>query len=472
MKIKVTTLLTMMCICLASCLPNKETGDVSPTLFFKQISASPDANNALREKITVSMTKSAAVHVEYWKKGETDVTKILKTEIQQGEMNPTFTLMFMEPKTEYEFVVRATQGDQRTLSDAYKFTTRDLGANFENYQLFEKDYKFNGYIFITQRMAPPGYLILLNDQAKVVWYEPMAPNLTATNYDSLTKSFTCFIGGDANGLFVAEEVGTIDIHGNTLFRKKKEALQNKMFHHDVRLMPDGNYIAINFTPKQFDLTKWGGTANETVNGDGYTIFDKNGTILKEWDCFGTMNPQDDPTIMDEFPALDATVKEDWMHANAIEICPDGNYIMSMNMKSQIWKINSKTGQTMWRLGIGGDVTAPKEMIQNMQHSCHISKDGDLMFFDNTGGNGNSRVIKAKVDDVTKSAIPSLIINLPKEHSSIYQSSAYMIDDDHVLVGATAPQNLIVYDKSGKIVWRVGSSHQFFRAQYIESLKFQ
>ena len=72
-------------------------------------------------------------------------------------------------------------------------------------------------------------------------------------------------------------------------------------HHDIRRMPDGNLILVNYTPKTFDLTERGGSKEETVWGDGYTIFDMEGNKLEEWDCFGELHPADDPNIMEMVP---------------------------------------------------------------------------------------------------------------------------------------------------------------------------
>lgn len=454
-----------------SCLKGEEKGDVSPGLFFQKISQGPDNTNALRQTIEVDMKKLGNVHVEYWAEGD---TKVLKSTVMVNEIKPKFSLLFMEAEKNYNFVVKAEAGDQRTCSDVYTFKTRKLPSDIANYSLVENEFKFDGYVFITQRMSEPGYLLLINDKAHVVWYQALAPNLSATNYDTVSKTFTCLIGGDMNSeaVFVADELATVDVYGKTVFRRNRSAIGGKLFHHDVRLMPDGNYIGINFVKKPFDLTMWGGSAQEIVTGDGYTIFDKAGTVIKEWDCFGTMNPQDDPTIMDKFPMLNINKRDDWLHSNAIEICPDGNYIMSMNMISQIWKINSKTGETMWRLGVNGNVTIPANLIQNMEHSCNITKDGDLMFYDNSGGPGGcSRVISYKIDDASKSAIPTLTINLPMDMSSGNQSSAYMLDKDHVIFGSTVPATIGITDKTGKLVWRVIAPHQFFRAQYIDKIEF-
>lgn len=456
-----------------SCIKGEDRGDVSPGLFFSKISQGPDNTNALRQTIVVEMKKMANVYVEYWADGD---TKILKSDVVSNIIDPKFTLLFMEPDKEYNFVIRAESGDQRTCSDRYSFKTRKLPSTIANYSLIENNFKFDGYVFITQRMSDPGHLILINDKAQVVWYQPLAPNLTATNYDTLSKTFTCLIGGGLDGedVFVADEIATVDIYGKTIFRRNRSAIGigGKLLHHDVRLMPDGNYLGINFVRKPFDLTMWGGSAEEIVTGDGYTIFDNTGKVINEWDCFGTMNPQEDPTIMDKFPMFNLNKREDWLHANAIEICPDGNYIISMNMISQIWKINSKTGETMWRLGSNGDVTIPANLVQNMEHSCHITKDGELMFYDNSGGPGGcSRVISYKIDDASKSAIPTLTINLPLDMSSNNQSSAYMLDKDHVIFGSTVPATIGVTDKTGNLVWRVMAPHQFFRAQYIEKIEF-
>jgi arylsulfate sulfotransferase len=119
------------------------------------------------------------------------------------------------------------------------------------------------------------------------------------------------------------------------------------FHHDVIVLPNGHWIALAQTAKNFtDLTGYPGTIS--VEGDVLVDIDLNGNVTWTWSAFDQLDVGRHPMGL-----------PDWTHSNAIVFTPnDGNLLLSVRNQSWIIKIDyengSGSGNILWRLGNQGD----------------------------------------------------------------------------------------------------------------------
>jgi len=165
-------------------------------------------------------------------------------------------------------------------------------------------------------------------------------------------------------------------------------------------------------------------------------------------------------------------KNDWGHANALNIMDDGNYIISFLKFDQIWKINSTTGELMWKLGLDGNFNMFEEDIFYKQHASHQATDGGLIIFDNGEPNKRprSRLIKFNLNEEDLEASASLSVFLPDSLYSFKQGSAYEIENDKILFCIATNKRIAITDLTGKVLWQVISSNNYYRAEFIpESL---
>ena len=84
---------------------------------------------------------------------------------------------------------------------------------------------------------------------------------------------------------------------------------------------------------------------------------------------------------------DPTVPWDYFHMNSIAIDPDdGNLIISSRNLWQVYKIQRRTGKTLWRLGgIGSDFDLPRRARFAFQHHVVPHPGGLYTMFDNEAG---------------------------------------------------------------------------------------
>jgi hypothetical protein len=146
----------------------------------------------------------------------------------------------------------------------------------------------------------------------------------------------------------------------------------------------------------------GGSKDATVEGSILQELDKNKNVIFQWRSW------------DHYQITDATHENltalniDYVHANAIEIDTDGNILLSARHLDEITKINSQTGDIIWRWGgKNNQFTFVNDSIAfSHQHAIRILPNDDKIFFDN--GNFHtppfSRAVEYNLDEVKKTAV--------------------------------------------------------------------
>ncbi|MFI3263310.1 MAG: aryl-sulfate sulfotransferase, partial [Rikenellaceae bacterium] len=271
-----------------------------------------------------------------------------------------------------------------------------------------------------------------------------------------------------------DEIIVIDLYGNTLMNLKSPTLPP---HHDIRRLPDGNILTVNFVPEAFDLTMYGGSAEEIVFGDGYTIYDMNGNIVEQWDCFQEISPVDDPTIMDQLPVAGDGVgfnfKDDWLHANSIHYDSEGNIYMTFNWRSELWKIERATGKVLYRIGEDGNVDISSDAYASGMHSVEPQGVNEILVFDNGTNREDyiSRALLYSVNENTMSATLSLKVEFPVNYSSPYMGNVQILNDDLLIYGSTLTNFIVFTDFNGNVLRTISNiDFQSYRSIYIPTIE--
>lgn len=100
-------------------------------------------------------------------------------------------------------------------------------------------------------------------------------------------------------------------------------------------------------------------------------------------------------------------KPDYIHFNSITVDPkDGNWICSFRYISTIIKINSKTGDIIWKLsGKGDEFGLTEQQKTHGQHYARLASDGSITAFDNHNGTPNmTRIVKYRINEQNKKLI--------------------------------------------------------------------
>jgi arylsulfate sulfotransferase len=461
-------LLILTTFCISSCDNShnfENTNDLNASLI-DSIQIKNDTTNVLRMIVNINCKERVSLKLDYWKDGNELSKRSLSFQYPCTQISTK--LIILEEDSKYWLKATVTNKQGKVEEKLSQFHTLSLPTDLMTFTNLMPDFKysFDGFIHVGDKKQ--GTLYLINAQGKIVWYQPTdGLSVICSNYDPKSKTFQAILGFNPEETFTGQYIYVVDLYGNVKLKKSYTELDNPYFHHDIRMLNNGDLIIVNQIKKTYDLSKWGGSSHELVSGDGFSILDSLGNKKWAWSAFDYISPENDPNIMGGNGDYEYPPRKDWLHANAVYPCPDGNYLISFNKLSQVWKIKSQTGEIIYKLGKGGDIALDDSTdYSDRQHAASIAKDGSLMFFDNGFTNKLSRVMGYQIDEQTKKAKVTLKINLPKDDFSPNQSSAYWMDDEHVVFGSVVPRTIGITDKYGNMLWHYKTNNNFYRALYI------
>ena len=184
-------------------------------------------------------------------------------------------------------------------------------------------------------------------------------------------------------------------------------------HHGMHRMPNGNTLVIIWTPlpegfherihgglpkgymeaiQEKDPEIWefllegmgvGGRPKlEGHYGDSIVEVDPDGNIVKQWNAYDHLSPEEEPTCA-------FCPGAEWTHANSLDMTADGKVLISFREISLVAKIDWDTGEVVWKYG---------RPIISHQHDPSETPDGNILIFDNGAHHpiqGRSSVIEVE-----------------------------------------------------------------------------
>ncbi|MCG8305792.1 MAG: aryl-sulfate sulfotransferase [Cytophagales bacterium] len=425
------------------------------------LSVKLDPGNSLRVHIEFQTDQETDATVKYWKKEDAyEPAKCSKRSI--SSQCHQFTIVDLEQDCEYKFEILLGSNACAHPDAAYRFTTGKIPVGLTPINWRDGlEQNFQGYILL-QRRTVKGNVFIVGSAGKIVWYEKIDGMVKVSNWTDDNTILVLY--GDKNHKNSAgDHILEIDLEGNRLIHLTVgENDFNNTAHHEVLKDGNGNVLALIYDTRHFNLTDYGGSANDEVIGDGLLLMDKYGNQLWKWSVFDSKNPLEDPLIYEK--------KGDWGHANGVYIDLDGNYLVSFRDWNQIWKINSTSGQVMWTFGENGDIPLEDKYQFSGQHSIHINKNGEYMLFDNGLKNRKSRALAYIINEESFEAVNTLNIAFQEELFADRMGSAYLLDNDRILLCSPRLQSLVITDLNGDIISHADlGKPDPYRANYIRTL---
>ena len=171
--------------------------------------------------------------------------------------------------------------------------------------------------------------------------------------------------------------------------------------HEFQMLEDGSYYIMSYDPEILNMSEIipGGGSGVHVTGGIIQKFDAHKNLVFQWRSW------------DGYQITDATHENlyslniDYTHINAIDPLPDGNILISSRHMDEITKINTQTGEIIWRMG--GKNNQFKFINDSLgfshQHAIRMLPNGNITLFDN--GNFHSptfsRAVEYKLDEKNK-----------------------------------------------------------------------
>lgn len=458
------------------------------SLKIKSVTLNSPDHSALKEDITITLNKSASVYLEYWKKGSTST---LLTPTTKKKDKQKIHLLLLEPNTEYYYKIHL-KNIFKTVSQTYSFRTREQSPWMVHDWI--KDNKPHDSTAIGEGMVMicyrgyPGYIAMVDGKGTIRWYwqdkklgvrlatitsrNTILALLAPAGKDEFHKKKAkkpkgiknYYIRTGKTGFAGGTEIAEISLEGKVLWRKNIEA-ENIIFHHDLRMDKNNHIISIFRDYKLYNLDK-NKAKKDTLWGDGVMVMDTTGQVLKKWSVWDVWDISKDKKIKE--------LANDRFHFNTVSFDKDGNYLISTPIENQIWKVNSTSGQIMWKFGKEGDFKMNPKDYFYFQHDAHIDREGHLMLFDNgdfspndtTKVNKSSRALSFDLNMENMTATKKIDAPLPHQYYTSRMGSAFLLPNDHILQTSSKTGNILITNQNGKVLWALNTYFIPYRAEYV------
>lgn len=451
----------LVLLTLASCSKNQ---------IISNINIGTHGNNELKIQIDVTTNDQAQVYAEYWSAKEGNQNK-MTSPISNSGLKHSLVLCNIIPETDYSFQLVTVQGGNKQTSKVYNFKSRKLPewlqkqfkANCPKPELLPENFK-KGFLLLAKRETP-GTAYIVDYKGNLRWYHTLEGTGFKVVHFTKDQTILSILGTNDEPTSYGSEILEINLQGDTLTHiKKGEGDLKQVLHHEIIKKSADEIVALTVEQKIIDLTSIGGKKQDTINGDGILILDKKGKQLWKWSVFDDLDPFKDKNLL--------KTKKDWTHANSLSYDADGNFLISFYNNGQIWKINSKTGKVIWKLGKGGTMKMASDTNFSQAHAAHIDQDGSLLFFDNGVDIKQSSVFALKVDEKSNSVKLDFHIKLPKDIYNDRMGSAYMINKDAILVCCSKRHITVLTNKKGVLLWALESEIPPYRTIFIPEEKLK
>jgi len=346
---------------------------------------------------------------------------------------------------------KTLKGDTTGIKDAFSVTCADFSMLPPVFQ--------NGYVMVYQREVP-GSIVLLDVKGNIVWaYESADVGFKVVRFTK-DHNLLCITGTKENESGYGNAILELSLRGDTLlYLKKGQGEFQEMIHHEIMLNSKNQVVTLCREERVFNLLTKGGSAQDTVIGDGILVLDRKGREIWKWTVFDDLDPLLDDNILKN--------KKDWMHANSIALDKDGNYLISFYNIGQIWKINATTGKVLWRFGRNGDFQIPGFASFDQAHTVQVTNKGWLMFFDNGANKRISRSLAFTIDEISKQAQPVINVRLPPPLYTDRMGSCYLVNDTSLLVCASRHKIVALSNLNGTFLWQLTTNRiTSYRAEFI------
>jgi hypothetical protein len=375
-----------------------------------------------------------------------------------GAGSVTIPVLGLLPETEYRMLVVAFGAGTSTASDTLQLTTGALPDDLPQFQAGGPA-PSPGYVLFSTAV----YGVVIDNTGRVVWYLrfPDGPSL---NFQA-----------QPNGRYVARPAGAgsgttwplveFDILGRATRTLGCAADLTPRFH-DVLVEPDGSWWILCDETRVMDLSGIGGMTDAAVTGTVVQHLGPGGDVLFEWSAF-------DHFALTDLPAPDrAGSAVNWTHGNALDLDADGNLYLSFRSLSEVTKVDTRTGEVMWRLGgIGNQFAMPTGGAPFLrQHGVRVTAGGGIVLLDNFGELEGSRGERWIVNAGARTASLAGIYTPAPATRAALGGTTQLLPGGGVLVAYGDGGRLEEYDAEGARVWQVmGNPGYVFRAQRIRSL---
>jgi hypothetical protein len=223
-------------------------------------------------------------------------------------------------------------------------------------------------------------------------------------------------------------------------------------HHDMIRLPNGNFALFAYEQvPNVDLSELGTGfgANETVVHSRIQEIAPNGSLVWEWEA-------EDHIDLSEitYPVrfnVNGTSVVDLQHFNALDVAPNGDYIVTARHMDSVFRVSRMTEDVVWKLG--GEPSADGAPLLNLvgdplggpkrPHDARLLPDGSVSVFDNHFDSpGASRGVVYAINTTANTATLTRHVARTDGVTVGTMGSTRVMADGHLVIGWGANSPLV------------------------------
>jgi hypothetical protein len=330
-----------------------------------------------------------------------------------------------------------------------------------------------GYLFIAPNSGPGQRgVMIVDDKGELVWFKRTFP-ATAMNFRTAVYKgkpvLTWWEGKTDRGLGTGEHV-IVDSSYKEIARFPAGRGRESDLH-ELIITPRNTALITSWESRTRDLTALGGTSrHEVIGGVVQEIEIPSARVLYEWRSL------DHVGIDESYQGVGPSF--DYFHINSVEIDHDGNYLVSARNTWTIYKISSRTGKVLWRLGgKKSDFAMGPGTSFAWQHDARDLGPGDrfISLFDNGAAppvESHSHAMILQLDHKRKRVtVGRDYHHTSKQLLAFAMGSAQRLGNGNLLVGWGTEPHLTEFSLGGAVVFDAhlphgGQNYRAFRLPWV------
>ncbi|MEO8294151.1 MAG: arylsulfotransferase family protein [Gemmatimonadota bacterium] len=438
---------------LCSCTSDDPGGPSNAPRFVSATIAANPANTISAEAVIIAHNYDRAF-VRFWAAGTSvDSTPVFPF---AGDSTLRVPILGMDTSATYSLEINLiSAAGAQTKVDTEGFTTGTLPTWVPAISAIGTD-TTPGFL----SMSFPLGAVIIDNSGKVRWFKSLDGGVLNTFQAHRNGTYTIIDVSDPETTFhvlnaLGNEIGTLKcVNFPTRF-------------HDLFVQAGGDYWIMCDDTRTMDLSGLGGVVDAQVMASVVQHISKDGQLLFEWNSFDHFQITDLPLADRTGPNVNFT------HGNGLELDDDGNLIVSFRSLSEITKINTTTGDIMWRLGgLQNQFTFlndPKGYFER-QHGLRKAAPGMIQVLDN-GLTAPSRFVRYLLNPQNLTALLVMeFFDSPTTFTNVGGNTQYY-PNGHAVVSFGKAGRVVEVDPSGNRAWEVAGvdGNYVFRVQRFHSL---
>jgi hypothetical protein len=295
------------------------------------------------------------------------------------------------------------------------------------------------YIFLDSPAAGPGTggAVIINSKGDLIWFDPDSPGQNKMDVNAQMLNGEPVLTWFQGPIVLGHGEGQAYIADNTYTVQQTVSAQKalsgsgadglKVDLHEFFITPNNTAIISAYNMHSgVDLSGIGGPSSGHIFSGVFQeiglVGSQAGQLLFQWDSFPMVPISESQMPIGGFGNGSKADPFDYFHINSICLDTDGNYLVSSRHCWTIFKINSQTGDVMWRLGgKRSSFNVGPDAVFHWQHHVRRTSPGELTVFDN-GAAGKT------FETETRSRAMILNVNETTMEASLKRGFAYPLQN--------------------------------------------